>query len=142
MDRRPGPNSRRGELSQGAEAFEKGIQSGSQDEEQLQRLAKWARALEREGLARLFSFRGTTGRMTLLPYLWNEEAGLVTVWDDNGASLQVWKIVFERRAPNSIARVEEKFGGRIGQGNTTRDISGSLLEAVADAYRETRPSSE
>ena len=39
----------------------------------------------REGLARLFSFQGTTGRMTLLPYLWNEEAGLVTVWNDNGA---------------------------------------------------------
>jgi hypothetical protein len=130
----------RGQLSEGAEAFEKGIESAPRDQEELRRLLGWARELEREGLVRLLSFRGITGGMTLLTYVWNDEAGLVTVWNDKGASLQLWRSVFERRAPDSIAPVEAELGARIGQGNTTREVSDSLLAAIADAYREARSS--
>jgi hypothetical protein len=103
--------------------------------EHLRRLSDWATALERDGLARLFTYHGK-GRLTLLPYLIGDEAGLVTIWNDKGAYLSVWRSVFERRAPKSITDVEAATGTRIGNGNSVRDLSTEVLDALLDAYRE------
>jgi alkylated DNA nucleotide flippase Atl1 len=101
----------------------------------LKRLTDWALSLEDEGLVRLSTYHGK-GRWTLLPYLIADDAGLVTIWNDKGASVSVWRSVFERRAPNSIAKIEQIIGGRVGTGNTVRVISDALLTALTDAYRE------
>ena len=74
---------------------------------------------------------------TLLPRLAGDDAGLVSIYCDNGSAyLQFWRSVFERRAPHSIPAVEDAANTEIRQGNTTRDITGPLLEALTQAYRE------
>ena len=86
----------------------------------------------------LFSYKGVDGhRFTLLPRFKSEKAGLVTIWNDNGKPyISMWRSVFERRAPESIQRVEDVAGKKIGQGNVVSDITVELLEALTDAYRE------
>ena len=73
-------------------------------------------------------------RYTLLPRLVDVGAGLVTIWNDGGAYLGFWRSVFEKRAPGFIERIEDLLGTRVGQGNTTRNISDELLEALTEAY--------
>jgi len=60
----------------------------------------------------------------------------VSIWNNNGtAYLQFWRSVFERRAPSSLARIEQSVMP-IKQGNTAREVSQELLDALTDAYRE------
>jgi alkylated DNA nucleotide flippase Atl1 len=121
----------------GADEFERGIQTVPEAQrERLARLVSWARQLEAEGLARLTSFKGANGD-TLLPRLVPDNAGLVTVWNQNGAVLYFWRSVFQRRAPKSLPRVEELVApAEVGQGTAVREISDELVEALTDAYRE------
>lgn len=101
------------------------------------RLADWADALEKEGLIRLSTYRGTSGLVSLLPRLASENAGLVTIYNDaKSAYLQFWRGVFERRAPQSIPAVEAALGSELKQGNSTREVSDELLAALTVAYRE------
>jgi TIR domain len=103
----------------------------------LQRLADWAVTLETRGLARLTTYHGKTGITTLLPRL-SDGAGLVTVYKDTRSSyLQLWRSVFERRAPRSLAVVEAAIGGPgVRQGSTVRKASKELLAALTAAYEE------
>jgi hypothetical protein len=96
----------------------------------LGQLADWADTLEADRLVRLGTYRGKNGMTTLLPRLAGDDAGMVSIYCDNGSAyLQFWRSVFERRAPRSIAAVEAVAQTEIRQGNTTRDITGPLLEA-------------
>jgi hypothetical protein len=105
--------------------------------ELLQRVADWADTLERDGLVKLSSYRGKGGIVTLLPRLASDNAGLVTVYSDiKSAYMQFWRGVFERRAPRSIPAVEAALGAELRQGNSTRNISADLLDAITTAYRE------
>jgi hypothetical protein len=72
--------------------------------------------LEREGLVRLKTLRRKRG-WTLLPRLPVDDVGLVTIWNETGVYLTLWRSVFERRAPASIPRVEAVIGTRLGNGN-------------------------
>jgi hypothetical protein len=65
-----------------------------------------------------------------------ENAGQVTIWNEGGAYHQFWRSVFERHAPETLPRVERIAPVQIGQGNSTREVSDELLEALADAYQE------
>ena len=68
---------------------------------------------------------------TLLPHLAADDAGLVTIYCDGAlAYLQLFRSVFERRAPHSLPAAEAAMGGEIRQGNTTRNISDTLLAAL------------
>jgi hypothetical protein len=60
------------------------------------------------------------------------------VYNDRGIpSLQFWRSAFERRAPESLPRVEQAAPVQIGQGNTTYVVDDGLLEALTDdAYRK------
>jgi hypothetical protein len=124
------------------EEFESEIADApSEDQLPLRRLFSWARELESEGTIRLFAYRGSSGLTTLLPYLATEDAGLITIWNDVRSdrrfSVSFWRSVFERRAPGSIERIERLIAPTtLGQGNTTRDASEELLDALASAYRE------
>lgn len=107
------------------------------DKAELIRLADWADALAKEGLVKLASFRGKGGITTLLPRLPADEAGLVTiVCDIRSGYMQLWRSVFERRAPLSLPVVEAQLGTELKQGNSTRAFSQSLLDALSNAYRE------
>jgi hypothetical protein len=136
-----------GRLPQDAKSFAGYLASGASDfaeaidvapeahQRDLRRLHDWAISLEREGLARLFTYHGKN-RLTLLPYLIGDEAGLVTIWNDNGAYLSVWRSVFQRRAPESIGEVELAIGTQIGTGNSVRLLSDEVLATLTAAYRE------
>jgi hypothetical protein len=132
------PVTAKGTLFDGSDAFVAAIDDAPEAERpELRRLTEWARRLEAEGLARLFSFRGGSGRFTLLPYLLTDDAGLVTIWNDGTAYISLWESVFRRRAPSSIADVEQTSGlSPIGQGRTVRDPNDDLLATIASAYRE------
>ena len=77
------------------------------------------------------------GEVTLLPRLQPDNAGLVTVWNWNGAGfLSVWRSVFDRRAPEAIATVERLIAPvPLGKGNTVNQVSEQLLDALTQAYR-------
>lgn len=127
-----------GELTSGSEMFRKAIGDSPPDHQpELTRLCDWADGLARRGLATLESYRGTTGRYTLLPRLPGEGRGLVTIWNDGGPYLSLWRTVFENRAPQSIEHVEDLIAPvRIGQGNVIREATDETLEALAQAYAE------
>lgn len=73
----------------------------------------------------------------MLPYLPNDNAGLVSIYHDKGAYLQFWRSVFMRRAPQSVPAIERIMAPTpVGRGNWTSRISDELLEAVTAAYRE------
>lgn len=104
----------------------------------LTQLADWAETLQRDGLVRLFTYRGKSGMTTLLPYLLADDAGLVAIACGKGSDyMQFWRSVFERRAPHSVPAVEAALGTELKQGNATREFAEPLLDALTLAYRET-----
>jgi len=67
----------------------------------------------------------------------NDDAGLITIWNDSVFAISLWRSVFERRAPASIERVEMVIAPTlVGNGNTIRVITDELLDALSGAYRE------
>lgn len=102
------------------------------------RLVEWAKEMAEIPGVKLSTSAGVDrNRFTLLPKLITENAGLVTIWNDNRRPyLSFWRSVFERRAPNSIAKVEEAADLEISQGNVTGEVSNKLLDALRQAYRE------
>ena len=125
-----------GTLYPGSKKFEAMIsRAPPESHESLRRMLQWARGLERSGFVNLSTYEGVGAkRYTLLPRLVDVGAGLVTIWNDGGAYLGFWRSVFEKRAPGFIERIEDLLGTRVGQGNTTRNISDELLEALTEAY--------
>ena len=102
----------------------------------LRKLAAWAQSLEHEGLARLWTTSGVTGRKMLKPCIPSADIGLVTIWNDGGPSIGLWRSVFERHAPAAIAPVEALSGIELGVGRAVREITDELLQALTAAYRE------
>jgi hypothetical protein len=102
----------------------------------LRKLCDWAIALEKARLVKLYTYHGKAGILTLLPRLQADNVGLVSIYNNNGkAYLQFWRSVFERRAPATLARIEESIMP-IQQKKTIREVSDELLEALTEAYRE------
>jgi len=113
--------------------------ASAEQQTQLRAFADWAANIERERLATLATYHGKGDRrLTLLPRLQPDNVGLVTLWNIDGKSfLQFWRSVFERRAPSTLARIEDVIApATVGQGNTIAEISPDLLDALTDAYRE------
>ena len=129
------PRRQSGYTVEGGQDFLDSIdQAPVEHQQDLRRLGEWALALEGEGLVSLQTYHGQ-GRMTLLPRLRDEGVGLVTIWNDKGPALQLWRSVFERRAPECIEPVETLLGAPLGTGKTTRTIPDELLELLTRAYR-------
>ena len=63
-----------------------------------------------------------------------EKSGLVTIWNDGGASIQFWRSVFDRKAPDFIERIGRLAKTEVGQGNAIWEFSEQLLEALTEAY--------
>jgi len=68
----------------------------------------------------------------------DEPVGLISIYNENGAYLCFYRSVFEKRAPNSILRVEAELAKTLGSGNTTRNFSDEMLNALTEAYREAK----
>jgi alkylated DNA nucleotide flippase Atl1 len=135
------PSAPAGESAEGAALFLERIgTSPPEHQAMLLRLANWAVEVEAERLAQLRTSI-SPGRSVLLVWIRGEQRGLVTIWNDtNGPSLQLWRSVFEKKAPSSIESVEKCIAPlAIGQGNATRDFSDELLVALTHAYREAVP---
>jgi hypothetical protein len=104
----------------------------------LTQLADWADALADEGLVKLATFHGKSGITTLLPRLATDDAGLVSISCDarSRAYMQLWRSVFERRAPSSIPAVEAAIGAELKQGTAVHQFPITLLDMLSNAYRE------
>jgi hypothetical protein len=128
---------KKGELTEGAAVFEASISSApAAEQSHLRELVDWAHGLEREGLVTLQSYRGLSDRWVLLPRLIAEGTGLVSIWNENGASLQLWRSLFERKAPDFIGPVEASIGGPIRQGGNAKAWDASTLALLTRAYRQ------
>ena len=101
-------------------------------------LVEWAIEIGKLQGVKLNTATGVNrNRFTLLPRLATDNAGLVTIWNDNGKPcVSFWRGVFERRAPKSIEAVETAAGMRISHGNVVNEVTPDLLEAIKLAYRE------
>lgn len=103
----------------------------------LVRLADWSESLEAEGLARLITRSGASGITSLKPLLRSGAVALVTiVCDVKSTYMQLYRSVFEQRAPEAIPAVEAALGAKITQGNSTRAFTEELLAALTGAYRQ------
>ncbi|HEY7021916.1 MAG TPA: toll/interleukin-1 receptor domain-containing protein [Ktedonobacterales bacterium] len=133
------PDAKQGALVPGTADFIAGIEFAvPASRSQLRRLADWANELEQRRYANVSTYHGKTG-LTLLPRLPRDGVGLVSIYNANGAYLQFWRSVFERRAPLALPHVEQIISPRaLGQGTWTPMISEELLAALTDAYREAK----
>lgn len=127
-----------GRLVDGAGDFLATIDAVSDEHQRadLRRLYDWAMALEHDSLVKLSTYHGK-GQWTLLPRLQPENVGLVTIWNSDGAHLQLWRSVFERRAPNILPLIEQIISPvKVGQGSYAPVLTDALLDALTVAYRE------
>ena len=127
--------------SDGSGAFREAIAAARDDGERaaLERIAGWADDLEANGLARVRSTVGRNGdRWTLLLRLPGEDSGIATGWNEGGrASLAVYRSAVERAAPGALDRIERAAAPReLKQGGSNHEVTGELLDALTEAYRE------
>ena len=128
-----------GILSDGPDAFRASIEGTTGEARtRFDDLIAWAERLALLPNVRLHTYSGAE-LYSLLPRIVPDNAGLVTIWNDNQQPyISVWRSVFERRAPNSIDSVEGAIAPiKIGQGNTVKNITPEVLEVLAAAYQET-----
>lgn len=119
----------------GAEAFLASIANSSEDAQAgLTRAGEWALGLERAGLARLSTKRSASGSTVLRLNLADEQVSLATLYSQP-AGLEIYRSVFERRAPNTLSAVEAHTGS-IEKSLFTKNVGQELLDALAAAYRE------
>jgi hypothetical protein len=125
-----------GQLLEGPDAFIAAANALPEERRApLRSLADWAQALHSRGLIDLHSFVGKT-QTTLLPRLRDENVGLISAWTSGGANVGIWRSVFERRAPNALATLEQLVAPKtLGQG-TGLNISDELLQLLTVAYEE------
>jgi hypothetical protein len=129
------PSASEGQLLPGVDPFIAAIaETPEQEHARLHRLVEWARQLQADGLVTLDTYRGKS-QVTLLPRLRDEGVGLVTIWT-GGSNFGMWRSVFERRAPESLAVVEVLIAPKsLGQG-TSAEVTDELLAALRAAYVE------
>lgn len=113
-------------------------QAPGSEREKLRQAARWVESLLVEGLVELaFSDQPHKTQWTLTVRPTRSPAALAVVFNDGPASIGLWRSVFERLAPNAMARLEQAIAPRrLGQGNAVRDFSDELFGALTDAYRE------
>lgn len=125
---------------EGGEEFFAALASDVDGDPQSRMVREWAEGLERDGLTRLATTKGTSSTVTLRMRLLDEEGGPVTVWKtSSGIALTFWGSVLRRRAPLSIPMLEQLTGKALKPSDnyTSQDeITEKLLDALTGAYRE------
>lgn len=131
-------SAQKGWLASGADDFAAAIvTSPAEHREKLTLLYDWAKKLEGKGWVKLSTFHGKSDRLTLLPRLSGYDAGLVTIWNDGGPAITVYRSVFERFAPSSIPDVVRVIHPvKLGKGNAIGKLTPEVLDALEAAYAE------
>ncbi|MGD0273923.1 MAG: hypothetical protein ABSB96_09380 [Gaiellaceae bacterium] len=105
----------------------------------LRELSAWADGLERDGLARLATTMGKYWTM-LRVRLVDEDVSPAIISNQAGAMMAIWPSVLQRRAPASLARVEQAIAPKTfnpsGGATSPGAITPELLDALAAAYQE------
>lgn len=96
---------------------------------------RWARGAESRNLATLMTVLGEA-RQILLVWVPGEKAALVSIWNDNGPYISLWRSVFVRRAWQQIKPIKNVIGKPMGQGNTVAAPSDELLAVISTAYEQ------
>ncbi|MEU4620316.1 hypothetical protein AB0G04_10115 [Actinoplanes sp. NPDC023801] len=133
------PRSQAGGFAYGLEPFRERVAAAPAEHQiSLSKLVTWAERVRQAHLAEIGTYFGKRGEAVLLPRLLPESAGLTSLycWPDGRPAIQLWRSVFERRAPLSIAAVTDAAGTEIGQGNMVQTFDDRLLEALFQAYQE------
>jgi hypothetical protein len=127
------------EIIPGATEFAASIPTAPLEHQpQLRRLLEWAEELEQSGLATLYTSIGK-GRWVLNPRLPGQARGMVTIWNENRAYLSPYRTVFAQQAPKTLAALDAKASGEIGQGNYIKTAyDDELLNLLQAAYLEAR----
>lgn len=134
----PVRDTQKGWSIEGGADFAASIESLPQTQRlEAERLHRWADRLERDGLATLLTYHAVDGGVILSVYVLGEPRSMVTIWA--GGAVSLFRTVFERRAPTSIAAVEAAMGKEIRQGNQVRPATEEFLAAVRGAYEEAAP---
>lgn len=122
----------------GSEDFETSIEEAAPEHrERLRHLLGWARELERDQLATLYTTTGK-GRWTLVPRVAGDWAGLVTLWNDKGAGLTLHRGMFEAtQATAALDRIEAK-GIVVGTGTKAPATDDELLAILRIGYEQAR----
>ncbi|MFG1628982.1 hypothetical protein [Kribbella sp. NPDC049227] len=129
------------EILRGSDAFAATIETVPLEKQPLlRRLLDWARELERDGLATLFTSIGK-GRWVLNPRLPGQSRGLVSIWNDKGPYLSPYRTVFAQEAPATLAKLDAAVPNEIGRGNYIKGkYDEDLLALLRAAYLEARDS--
>jgi len=127
-------------LADGSDVFRDSFADASEESRKtFELLTSWAEEISSLPNVRLFTFTGIEGkRLTLLPRIMPDNAGLITIWnDEQRPSVAVWRSVFDRLAPESVSSVERAIAPtKFGQGNIVKEITHQVLDTLREAYRE------
>jgi hypothetical protein len=133
--------SRQGELVAGAEGFRTRVAAASG--EQRATLDKLVALADRVAVlgsgVEVSTYYGKRAEVVLLPRLLPDRVGLASLYcyADGKPAVQMWRSVFERKAPRSMGAVALAAGvAQIGQGAMAAAITDELMEALYGAYRE------
>jgi hypothetical protein len=132
------PRASQGTLTTGPDAFIADVaDADATSQPQFQELISFARKLESAGFAELSSFRGVNEKVILLPRLQPDNVGLISIWNDRGPAIQLWRSVFERKAPSALRELEAfEPPVHVGQGNYLRRVDPQILNTLWAAYAE------
>lgn len=130
---------------EGSDAFRRSVDDDNPsvaNRAELERLCAWAEMIHSRGYAALGTWRGTSGRHTLLLRFrpsGRARHGLAVVYNERGRpSLQLNRGVFEKRAPETMATIEDLIApAKLGLGSVVPAdrVTDKLLDALTDAYR-------
>ena len=127
-------------LTDGSDVFRESFADvAGVDRDTFELLTSWAEGLSSLPNVRLFTFTGIEGRrLTLLPRIMPDNAGLITIWnDERRPSIAVWRSVFDQLAPESVSSVERAIAPtKFGQGNIVKEFTPQLLDTLKEAYEE------
>ncbi len=120
----------------GAGTFISGIDSAPEGSRFfLGEVTDWAQGLERRGLATLVTYLGPQAT-TLRIYVAGNRSLVTANFTSASASLQLYRSVFEDRAPTALTHIESLTCLSIGQGTAVRELLPGLLPALTEAYEE------
>jgi hypothetical protein len=124
-------------IVKGSEPFAQSIDEAPPEHQAgLRSLLAWARRLEAEGLAVLYTSKGK-GRWVLNPRLPGQERGMVVIWNEKGPYLSPYRTVLQQQAPAALESLERLVPGQIGQGNYIKaEYDDNLLDLLRAAYQE------
>ncbi|TDD30642.1 hypothetical protein E1218_00965 [Kribbella turkmenica] len=129
------------EIVRGSDAFAETIASAPAGQQAvLRRLLEWARELERDQLATLYTSIGKV-RWVLNPRLPGQTRGMISIWNDKGPYISPYRTVFEQEAPTTLAKLDSMAPNEIGRGNYIKvAYDDDLLAILREAYTEARDS--